>query len=55
MLNNASSTLILLVSTSACLFLISPAVCAKNGLMVERQLKRQLLETIANQKRMGII
>jgi hypothetical protein len=47
MLNNAkSSTLWLLAIMSACLFLLSPAVYAKTGPVVETQLKRKLIETI---------
>ena len=48
MLNSASLfKLCLVVITSACFFLLSPAVCARSGVMVERQLKEQLLEEIA--------
>ena len=48
MLNSASqSKLCLVLITSACLFLLSPVVCAKSGGMVKGQLKEQLLEEIA--------
>jgi hypothetical protein len=49
MLNSTSqSKLCLVVITSACFFLFSPVVCAKSGVMIQRQLKTQLLEEIAN-------
>jgi hypothetical protein len=48
MLNNLSlSKLYLVVIASACFFLLSPVVCAKSGFVPKGQLKRQLLETIA--------
>ena len=48
MLNNASSArLWLVLIASACILLLSPGLCAKSHLMPKRQLKRQLLETMA--------
>lgn len=48
MLNNLSpSKLYLVVIAYACFFLLSPVVCAKSGFVPKGQLKRQLLETIA--------
>lgn len=48
MLNSASqSKLCLVVITCACFFLLSTVVCARSGVMVETQLKTQLLEEIA--------
>ena len=48
MLNNASSSrLWLVLIASACILLLSLGVCAKSQPMPKRQLKRQLLETMA--------
>jgi len=48
MLNNASSSRLWpVLIASACIFLLSPGLCAKSYPMPKRQLTRQLLETIA--------
>jgi hypothetical protein len=48
MLNTTSSSrLWLVLIASACIFLLSPGLCAKSHPMPKRQLKRQLLETMA--------
>jgi len=47
MWNNAVfSKLCFMVTTSACFFLLSPAVCAKSPLMVKQEINRQILKTI---------
>ena len=48
MVNKASSSgLWLVLIASACIFLLSPGLCVKSHPMPKRQLKRQLLETMA--------
>jgi hypothetical protein len=48
MMNNGlSSRLWLVLIASACIFLLSPGLCAESHPMPKKQLKRQLLETMA--------